>query len=89
MLLRASLLAVLLFAAACSSSSHTAESDSSNLGYRYTVTCRNEVQDCYSRCAELCPDGYLVTNRVRSRRVDADNSEYSVIIRCKQKVVQP
>lgn len=83
------LLGTLLFATACSSSSHTVETDESNLGYRYTVLCRNEVQDCYNRCSELCPDGYLVTNRVRSRRIDENNSEYSVIIRCKQKVVKP
>ncbi|MCC6137460.1 MAG: hypothetical protein IT287_02425 [Bdellovibrionaceae bacterium] len=73
-----------------SSCSSTTETDrDGNLGYRYTVNCRNEVQDCYNRCTELCPDGYLVTNRVRARRVDEHNSEYSVIIRCKQKLLKP
>lgn len=88
-MIRASLFGLLLSLCACSSSGYSSESDSSNLGYRYTVTCRNEVQDCYSRCAELCPDGYLVVNRVRSRRIDDANSEYSVIIRCKQKMLKP
>lgn len=69
----------------CSSSEET---QNSALGYKYTVSCRNEVQDCYERCSELCPHGYLVANKVRSRRIDKDNSEYSVIIRCKEKMVQ-
>ncbi len=74
------------FIVSCSTSTGT---EKDNLGYRYTVMCKNEVQDCYSRCTELCPDGYLVINRVRSRRIDESNSEYSVIIRCKQKLVKP
>jgi hypothetical protein len=83
------LFGTLLLVSACSSSSHTVEADESNLGYRYTVKCRNEVQDCYNRCSELCPNGYLVTNRVHSRRIDQENAEYSVIIRCKQKALKP
>ena len=78
---------LLLNLVSCSSSSES--KDSGNLGYRYTVICKNEVQDCYSRCSELCPDGYLVTNRVKARRIDAETSEYSVIIRCKQKMLKP
>lgn len=77
---------VLLFTLACSTAS---EKDRDGLGYRYTVTCRNEVQDCYQRCSDLCPDGYLVTNRVRGRRISESDNEYSVIIRCREKTLHP
>lgn len=84
--MRAVLLGVLLMSlSGCSSSSESR----GNLGSRYTVMCKNEVQDCYARCSELCPDGYLVTNRVKARRIDESNSEYSVIIRCKPKMLKP
>jgi hypothetical protein len=55
------------------------------LGYRYTVICRNELQDCYDTCAKYCPKGYLVMNRVRGRKVSDDVLEYSLVIRCKDK----
>lgn len=58
------------------------------MGNRYTIVCRNEMQDCYDRCNDLCPDGYLVVNRVRGRKV-GDETEYTVIIRCKVKRLKP
>lgn len=77
---------LLALTSGCSS---TENQSTGNLGARYTVMCKNEVQDCYHRCSDLCPDGYLVTNRVRARRIDENNSEYSVIIRCKHKMLKP
>lgn len=53
-------------------------------GNRYTVVCRNEMQDCFHKCEDLCPKGYIVLNRVRGVRV-GDQTDYTVIIRCKVK----
>ncbi len=70
----------------CSSSSTTPDSSSpekNGQGNQYTVVCRNEMQDCFQRCQELCPKGYIVVNRVRGVRVGTQ-TDYTVIIRCKR-----
>jgi hypothetical protein len=51
-------------------------------GNRYTIVCRNEMQDCFHKCEKLCPKGYIVLNRVRGIRV-GEQTDYTVIIRCK------
>jgi hypothetical protein len=73
------LILVLLFTACSSSTKQTNSAE----GNQYTIVCRNEMQDCFERCQELCPRGYMVVNRVRGNRV-GDYTEYNVIIRCKR-----
>ncbi len=63
----------------CSSSEPTQTTADGN---RYTIVCRNEMQDCFHKCEKLCPKGYIVLNRVRGVRV-GDQTDYTVIIRCK------
>ncbi len=65
---------------ACSSSS----SSEDMVGAQFTVVCRNEVQECYTKAQDLCSKGYLVINRVRGIKLDAENTEYRAIIRCKR-----
>jgi len=74
----------LLILTTCASSDDSSQPPPQNLGYRYTVICRNEQQDCFDTCQKYCPDGYVVMNRVRGRKV-GDDLEYSVVIRCKDK----
>ncbi len=74
----------LLILTTCASSEEQPQIPPQDLGYRYTVVCRNEMQDCFDKCQEFCPKGYLVMNRVRGRKVGED-TEYSLIIRCKDK----
>ncbi|MBY0316708.1 MAG: hypothetical protein K2Q26_14390 [Bdellovibrionales bacterium] len=50
---------------------------------QFTVICRNEVQDCYTKAQDLCPKGYLVVNRVRGIKLDEQTTEYRALIRCK------
>lgn len=69
---------------ACSSSSKTDQPTSGD-GNQYTVVCRKEMQDCFERCHNLCPGGYVVKNRVRGYKVGED-TEYTVMIRCKREV---
>lgn len=71
---------LLLLTCACSTKQQT---EHDYKGARYTIVCRNEMQDCYDRARELCPHGYLVANRVRGIKIDDKITEYSVIIRCK------
>ena len=54
-------------------------------GSRYTIICRNEAQDCYDKALSYCPNGYVVQNRVRGVRIGDDQTEYTVIVRCKIK----
>lgn len=54
-----------------------------NAGMQFTVICRNEVQDCYTKAQDLCPKGYLVVNRVRGIKLDEQTTEYRALIRCK------
>lgn len=75
-------LAVLL--SACSSSDQNGEGSGEDRGGRkFSVVCRNEVNDCYDKATSLCPEGYLVSNRVRARRIGDDEVEYRVGIRCR------
>lgn len=73
---------------ACSSSGTNTESRG---GMKYTVVCRNEVQDCYDRASGICTEGYLVSNRVRARKIDDENVEYRAVIQCRHKrgFIQP
>lgn len=73
---------ILLFLVGCSSSNEKADV-SYQEGNQYTVVCRNEVQECYEKCLNLCPKGYLVKNRVRGHKT-GDETEYTVMIRCKK-----
>ncbi len=75
--LRAAVAALMV---SCSSSDEKTQTSAD--GNRYTVVCRNEMQDCFQKCENLCPKGYIVLNRVRGIRV-ADQTDYTVIIRCK------
>lgn len=75
------LFSIFLFSA-CSSSTN---SETDAYGKRYTVVCRNEMQDCYNQSLKLCPKGYLVLNRVRGVRV-GDQTDYTVILRCKDQL---
>jgi hypothetical protein len=79
-----SLLALFLLAS-CSSNSKTdsATTEKNVQGNQYTIVCRNEMQDCFQRCQDLCPKGYVVVNRVRGVRVGTQ-TDYTVIIRCKR-----
>lgn len=74
------LLALALFIASCSSKPDVDE----NAGNQFTVVCRNEVQDCYTKAQELCPKGYIVINRVHGLKIDRETTEYRAIIRCKR-----
>lgn len=72
----------LLFFIFCNSCASTESEE--NAGAQFTVTCRNEVQDCYSKAQDICPGGYLVINRVRGIKIDKETTEYRAIIRCKR-----
>lgn len=79
-------LLVFLFLMGCSSSPDAANSpapEKNVQGNQYTIVCRNEMQDCFQRCQDLCPKGYIVVNRVRGVRVGTQ-TDYTVIIRCKR-----
>lgn len=71
-------LILLFILTGCSSTSED------NGGNQFTVVCRNEVQDCYTKAQDLCPNGYLVINRVRGAKIDVETTEYRAIIRCKR-----
>ncbi len=64
----------------CSSTPETTQTTAD--GNRYTIICRNEMQDCFQKCEKLCPKGYIVLNRVRGVRV-GEQTDYTIIIRCK------
>lgn len=81
---RAGFVVLIFLSVACSSSSEPKPDPSK--GARYTITCRNEMQDCYDRAASLCPQGYMMVNRVRGVKAGSD-TDYTTIIRCKDKVV--
>ena len=51
--------------------------------YRHTIRCKNAIHRCYDKANDLCPDGYLVLNRVRGVEVD-DDVEYTLKIRCRE-----
>lgn len=63
--------------AACTS---TVESDP--VAGKHTIVCGDEMSDCYEKATSLCPDGYLVTNRVRPTQVD-DAIQYTMNIKCR------
>ncbi len=49
---------------------------------KHSITCHDAMSACYSKATEICPDGYLVTNRVRPRETD-DGIQYTYNIKCR------
>ena len=88
-MLKKIVLAILVLGSQTSCSTSTEDRGDVGGGRRFTVVCRDEVQDCYERCRELCPNGYLVSNRVRGRKIDDDVVEYRAVIICKPKRLRP
>lgn len=66
----------------CSSSTTVESTTNANGQERHIINCRDTVTDCYGKASELCPDGYLVTNRVRGVRKD-DHTEFELRVRCR------
>lgn len=48
----------------------------------HKITCNNETSSCYEKASQLCPDGYLVTNRVRPKK-SGDDTIFTLQIKCR------
>jgi hypothetical protein len=62
---------------ACSTS---VTSDHAN--QKHSITCKTHTKLCYDKASNLCTDGYLVTNRVRPKKVNED-TVYTLNIKCR------
>lgn len=68
-----------LWLGACSTS---VESDHAN--QKHTIRCLGKTVSCYEKASELCPDGYLVTNRVRPRQM-GDDVQFTLKVKCRSR----
>lgn len=69
-----------IFCSSCSTSV-----DSNHQEGKHSITCRNHTSDCYDKASSLCPDGYLVTNRVRPVKSGSD-TVFTLNVKCRGKI---
>ncbi len=68
-----------LFLGACASTT-----DQELEGGKHQVQCLKFSANCHDRAREICPNGYLVTNRVRPIKNQGGESKFTLNIKCRK-----
>ncbi len=53
-------------------------------GGKHQVQCLTYVGNCHERARDICPDGYLVTNRVRPTKEQSGETRFTLNIKCRK-----